>query len=101
MDRINEYIETQLDFEFEFEIDIFYLKRIKKWIKHVNNKKEMAGLGPGNRMGGWYGLACHVPGESTTVRQKPEGHGTEDPWPAGHGESRGSRGVAGVGGRSG
>lgn len=37
MDKINEYIENQLDFKFKFSIDIFYLSRIKKWIKHVKN----------------------------------------------------------------
>ena len=41
MDRINEYIENQLDFEFEFEIDLFgketIKKNIKKWKKKIGS----------------------------------------------------------------
>jgi hypothetical protein len=36
MDKLNKTekeIESMLDFEFEFEIDLFYVKRIKKWFK--------------------------------------------------------------------
>lgn len=39
MNNLEEQIDSQLDFKFEFEIDIFYLKRIKKWIKHVRSRK--------------------------------------------------------------
>lgn len=38
MDKINKYIENQLDFKFKFSIDIFYLSRIKKWIRIKKNE---------------------------------------------------------------
>jgi len=38
MNNLEEQIDSQLDFKFEFEIDIFYLKRIKKWFKKKKNE---------------------------------------------------------------